>query len=166
MTDSIKVADAMAVFQYQAYDLHGQTITGQMEADNQAMVAADLRRQDFWIIDIIQEKRKLRSFFSEISIRPVRSRDLAFFCRQLGTLLNSGIAMLEALRNASPAIGEKPAVQSALAGVIAGLKNGLPLAELAPAEFKRFPQNAGLHGGNGRGRRCDRSCIDPSDGAL
>lgn len=84
------------VFDYKARSLCGRLIKGRITADSQLFAVNELRENNFFVVEIKQVFRselKLESFFSaRISLR-----SLAIFCRQLSTMIEAGISILESL---------------------------------------------------------------------
>jgi type IV pilus assembly protein PilC len=89
----------MPEFNYRARTDQGRVITGTVDADNQRLATIKLRRQNLTVISIEQIKGKGfpisipgLGFFRRVSIN-----DLAIFSRQLSTLINSGIPIVQSL---------------------------------------------------------------------
>jgi type IV pilus assembly protein PilC len=99
----------MPVFTYTARDRLGNLTTGTVEAESDSRAAARLREDGLWVTDLraaAAAARKREAIAAagpvETSIakqlaNPVPLKDLALFYRQLYTLLNSGMALYQAL---------------------------------------------------------------------
>jgi type IV pilus assembly protein PilC len=86
-------------FQYKVRDRAGRTVQGELEAENETLVAGKLRSMGYTPISI--EKRGSQGVFTEVKIPGltdrVKLKDVAVFSRQFATMINSGLALLRAL---------------------------------------------------------------------
>ena len=89
----------MGEFTYKVLDKQGQSRTGSLEADSQAVAVARLREQG-WMPVTINEKKK-GGLNAELKIPGITNRvslkDVAVSSRQLATMINSGLPLLRAL---------------------------------------------------------------------
>ena len=93
----------MAQFNYTAIDAHGKKIKGTSETENSFALAARLRKQSITIISAerIEEKRIKKdkktgnSFFS--LAKRITTEDLVIFYRQLSTMVDAGVQLVESL---------------------------------------------------------------------
>ena len=92
----IRVGDNMALFLYKAIDNRGKHTDGSIEAINSEVAVSLLRGRELYVVNI-EEKRNddIRVPFK--GSNKVNSRDLAIMCRQLSTMLNAGINILNAI---------------------------------------------------------------------
>ncbi len=92
-------APTLTKFDYQVRDRQGKMVTGQLEADNQAAVAAKLTSMGYSPVSI--EAVKETGLQMEIRIPGLSDRvglkDLAIFSRQFATMINSGLSLIRAL---------------------------------------------------------------------
>jgi type IV pilus assembly protein PilC len=89
---------ATETFAYQVRDRSGQLLTGKIEGDSQAAVAARLRSQGLTPVSIEGGaakgvKRELKKPWGN----KVKLKQLAVFSRQFATMINSGLSLLRAL---------------------------------------------------------------------
>ena len=87
----------MATFKYTAKDANAKTVVGKISADNQTLVLEELRKRKLIVISIEAVKE---SSFSKISLggkKGVKPEDLVIFARQLATMVDSGIPILQGL---------------------------------------------------------------------
>jgi type IV pilus assembly protein PilC len=85
-------------FDYQVRDRSGKLITGQLEADTQAAVAAKLTSMGYAPVKI--EEVKTSGVNTEITLpwsNRVKLKDLAIFSRQFATMINSGLSLIRSL---------------------------------------------------------------------
>jgi len=86
----------MAKFMWEGRTRVGGTMTGEIEAPNEAFVIAQLRRQQIVPVKI---KNKPREFGLRIPGRKgkVSRRDLAIFTRQFATMIDAGLPLVQCL---------------------------------------------------------------------
>lgn len=90
----------MAVFSYKALDKDNNYTKSVIEARSQKKALLHLEKQGFLVVSIKQEKKK--TFLNiELSKQRVKRLDKILFTRHLHTLLESGIALDQALKIAS-----------------------------------------------------------------
>jgi type IV pilus assembly protein PilC len=88
----------LSKFDYQVRDRSGKLITGQLEADNQAAVAAKLTSMGYAPIKIDQVKETgLQMEINLPGSNRVKLKDLAIFSRQFATMISSGLSLIRAL---------------------------------------------------------------------
>jgi type IV pilus assembly protein PilC len=89
----------LPIFTYKARDISGRIVTGQMEAETQRVVINKLRQQKLFVISAEEAKpSKFVEFIKRIGIfARVKLRDLVLFSRQLATLINAGIPIVQCL---------------------------------------------------------------------
>jgi type IV pilus assembly protein PilC len=89
----------LSKFDYQVRDKSGKMVTGQLEADSQAAVAAKLTSMGYAPLRI--DKVNEAGLQMEIKIPGlsdrVKLKDLAIFSRQFATMINSGLSLIRAL---------------------------------------------------------------------
>ncbi|MCC5947373.1 MAG: type II secretion system F family protein [Nitriliruptoraceae bacterium] len=128
-------------FDYQVRDRSGKLVTGQLEADTQAAVAAKLRSMGFSPISI--DPVKETGLNMEIRIPGISDRiglgDLAIFSRQFATMINSGLSLIRAL-----SILREQTTNKALGEVIEEVRNsveaGNSLSGAMAEHEKAFPK--------------------------
>jgi type IV pilus assembly protein PilC len=83
-------------FAYKVRDRRGELVTGELVADNQALVLNRLREMGY--VPVSVEVKKTGGIQMELSIgRGYKLKDLAVFARQFATMINSGLSLLRAL---------------------------------------------------------------------
>ena len=89
---------ATATFQYSVRDRAGKIVSGTLEADSQAAVAAKLKQMGYAPVSITKANAGMKK---EIKIpgfgKRVKLKDLAVMSRQFATMINSGLSMLRSL---------------------------------------------------------------------
>jgi MSHA biogenesis protein MshG len=134
----------MAQFSYKARSLTGQLLEGRLEAVSAAGAADQLLANGATPV-AISELKGGTSAFEQIAARLTSARqgrvdidDLILFCRQMYTLIKSGVPMLRALRGLSEMI-RKPAMASTLQAVAEDLESGRDLSGALRRHPKVFP---------------------------
>jgi type IV pilus assembly protein PilC len=133
-------------FVWEGTDKRGKRIKGQMLAVSENAVRADLRKQGVLAKKV---RKQVRLFKSEGKIKP---EDIALFSRQLATMLEAGIPMVQAF----DIVGnghDKPAMQRLILAIKADIEAGTSLHEALakhPLYFDKLYTNlveAGEHAG-------------------
>jgi type IV pilus assembly protein PilC len=128
-------------FDYQVRDRTGKLLTGQLEAENQGVVASKLASMGYAPVRITEVNEK--GLNTEIRIPGLSDRvglkDLAIFSRQFATMINSGLSLIRAL-----SILHAQTDNSKLAETIDQIRNqvesGASLSEAMAAHDKIFPK--------------------------
>jgi type IV pilus assembly protein PilC len=109
-------------FVWEGTDKRGKRIKGKMLAVSEAAVKADLRRQGV----VARSVRKEIQLFK--SAKKITTEDIALFARQLATMLQAGIPMVQCF----DIIGnghEKPSMQKLVLAIKADIESGTSLHE-------------------------------------
>ncbi len=86
----------MATFQYVAKDQEAKTVKGKIAAENKATVVEELRKRKLTIVSIdeIKEKGAKQGTFRS---KRVRGEEIVIFARQLATMVDAGIPIVQGL---------------------------------------------------------------------
>ncbi len=131
-------------YRYRARTRKGELVQGEIEAENIIKVRDELQKRGLFIVEITPKGTGLRR---EITLRDllrvfsqgnkITPKDLALFARQMSTILEAGITILQGL-----ALVEKessnPALKSVVGRIRTDVENGASLAD-AMAKTKAFP---------------------------
>src|SRR5689334_14306112 len=109
-------------FVWEGTDKKGKRIKGKMLAVSEAAVKADLRRQGV----LAKKVRKEMQLFK--SGKKINSEDIALFARQLATMLQAGIPMVQSFEIVGNG-HEKPAMQKLILAIKADVESGTSLHE-------------------------------------
>jgi len=125
----------MATFIWQAKNKQGAAQSGEMEAANREIATAILRRKGY--VDVKAKKKPI-----EINLFPekVDDKDISVFFRQLATMINAGLPLVQCFELAERGT-EKKAMIRLLNNVRQSLEGGNPLGETMrkfPKEFDRL----------------------------
>lgn len=85
----------MKKFKYKARDKSGRLVTGEVEASTPEIAASLLRKKGLLVISITKTS-SLMPTISKYTNR-VSAKDVALFTRQLATMINAGLPVIEAL---------------------------------------------------------------------
>jgi len=124
----------MAVFTYSGRTRTGQTINGEMEAPNREAVVAQLRRQHVMATAVTPKARdidlKVPGFGAKVG-----DRDLAVVTRQLATMIDAGLPLVQCLDILAQQ-QEKKVFQKALHDIRMAVEGGATFS----ASLKRHPK--------------------------
>lgn len=93
----------MSTFRYSAKDKNGSSVSGILDAGSDAEATEILHKKELIVISLREEKKKLL----KAKDRKVKLDDLVVFSRQLATLIDAGIPLVQALRILSEQIENK-----------------------------------------------------------
>jgi len=111
------------IYTWEGVDKRGKRIKGESRSASLALVRADLRRQG---INPLKVKKKPTALFS--SKKKITAGDIAVFSRQLATMMESGVPLVQAF----DIVGKghsNPAMQDLLLSIKADVEGGTALAE-------------------------------------
>lgn len=125
-------------FAYQAKNRVGQMMIGSIVADDQAAVAAFIQSQGYYVIKIEKNTDESMTQFLLDRLQPVRSKDLAVFCRQFATMIDAGIPMITCL---SVLVDQtsNPNLKRSLQNMVKKVREGEALSHSMEEEQNVFP---------------------------
>lgn len=135
----------MAVFEYRARDRSGKVLKSQMEAETAAQVRDTLRAKNLMIVEIKAPKSGLNA---DIKIpflddRPPNLKQVSIFSKQLATLINAGVPLVQSLAVLQGQIEHK-GFQKTVKNLRSEVEAGTPLSEAIakyPKVFNRLYVN-------------------------
>lgn len=80
-------------FLWQGKDKRGTTLKGEVQGKSEALIRADLRRQGMAGVVV---RKKPKPLFGGAG-KSVKPRDIAFFSRQIATMMSSGVPLVQSL---------------------------------------------------------------------
>ncbi len=86
----------MKKFKYKARDSKGKLISGEVEAHSQESAVKLIKKRGYVVIDINESKSKFGSLFNKYRSH-VGAGDITIYTRQLATMINAGLPIVEAL---------------------------------------------------------------------
>lgn len=125
----------MPMYSYQAMDLDGRAVDGQMDAVNLPDLELRLKRME---LDLIDYKIKRNSNFS-FGKRNIERADLITFCFHMEQLTGAGVPILEGLADLRDST-DHPRLREVVADMIENIEGGSQLSETMayhPATFDK-----------------------------
>lgn len=125
----------MGLFVWQGKNRQGAPQSGEMEANNREIVSATLRRQGLTGIKVKKKPIEINLFPEKVD-----EKDISIFFRQLSTMINAGLPLVQCFEMAEKG-SEKKALNKLLRDVRQNLEGGNPLGETMrkfPDEFDRL----------------------------
>ncbi|HEX8762824.1 MAG TPA: type II secretion system F family protein [Candidatus Saccharimonadales bacterium] len=117
----------MLNFRYTARDpATGQYIKSDVQAENEQAAAKLIRKEGFVPIDIALSEKAANGFLAR-RLNRVKTKDKVLFSRQLSTLINAGLPLVQSLRNVNNQTTSKP-LKVVINKVIADVEAGATLS--------------------------------------
>ena len=121
----------MARFRYVAKDMTGKLHKGMTEAATEAALGVELREQELFLVEV-------KNLTEEQGYKALKPKQLAAFCKEMSTLLASGISLVRALDIISEQEGISRQEREIYQAVLLDFKRGISLAEAMETK-KCFP---------------------------
>ena len=96
----------MPSYSYEAIDNNGKIMKGSLEADDEASVKAELKRQGITPVSIREQSVLNKDLNIDIGGKP-KVRDLSVFCRQFVAMFKAGVSMIDAMKMLTEATENK-----------------------------------------------------------
>ena len=87
----------MATFVYEAVDPSGRIVKNKVEADNEQVVLAKLREQQFHVVSLNEAKGGLKMRMAGSKAQKIKLQTLVVFSRQFATMIDAGIPIIKCL---------------------------------------------------------------------
>ncbi len=126
----------MSMFRYSAKDQEARAVNGKIEANDVTMVIEELRKRHLTIISIEEEKKT--SFLKTSkggSSKKISSEDIILFARQMATMINAGIPILQTLEAL-----EDQASNVSLKKILVQIRDDIRLGSGLSASFAKYPK--------------------------
>lgn len=123
----------MKKFKYKAKDSQGKNVAGQVEAQSEAAAAKLIRKRGFVVVSIKETGGSAFSLLRMLKNR-VSTGDVTMFTRQLATMINAGLPIVEALSILR--MQTSSALQNVFSQILADVEGGESLSE----SMKRHPK--------------------------
>ncbi|MFP4472349.1 MAG: type II secretion system F family protein [Candidatus Omnitrophota bacterium] len=125
----------MPNFKYTAKDHNARDITGNISAENEDAVVKELRSRDLMVVSVVQVKEGADGGKKKVRGKKVKPDDLVIFARQLATMIEAGIPILQALEALHDQMSS-PYFQQ----VIASLRDEIQLGNSLSSAFAKHPK--------------------------
>lgn len=122
----------MAKFRYTAKDMEGTLHKGTLEASNEGALRQQLRGQELFLIKAKEQAERKK-------YGKLKAKQLASFCRELSTLIASGVTLAKALSIISEQEGIDSKEREVYRAVLADVRKGILLSEAMEAT-ESFPE--------------------------
>lgn len=121
----------MATFKYTAKDINSKKFRGKVEANSRDELVALLRSDNLYLL-------KCSEVVKEQSKKKMKLKDLSEFCRELGTMLSSGISLIMTVSIIAKRTPD-PKLQAIYKDIYVKLQQGLSLSACLEAQGNLFP---------------------------
>lgn len=117
------------LYSFKGVDKTGGTRSGSIDASGPREARSKLRSEGLFVTDIVQEKvREKRDIFRKFFKKRVPQKEMTSFLRQMASLLESGITLMEILE-ASQKQSESPVLKKVINELKETVRQGGPLAD-------------------------------------
>lgn len=123
----------MPNYKYRATELSGKTVKGVMTASDPEALLNELKKKDLFLLDYTQTSKT--SFGSKL-----KAKELTDFCRQLGSLLEAGVSVIQSFNIISNRDSISKFAKKCFAEMTTDLKHGKALSEAMADQGKVFPE--------------------------
>lgn len=135
----------MPVYEYRVRDRSGKVLKSQMEAETLGQVRDALRAKNLMIVEIKPPKTGMNADVKipGLTDRPPGLKQVAVFSKQLATLINAGVPLVQSLAILQKQI-ENKTFQNIIKSIRTDVEGGLPLSEALlkhPKVFNRLYLN-------------------------
>jgi type IV pilus assembly protein PilC len=128
----------MAKYKYSATDVVGKMNKGVMEADNTEDLREKLRKKDLFMVDCtVSMNTDINLDF--LGPKKMKTEDLTAFCREMSSMLGSGVNMVRAL-NILAKQDSKPYLKKVYGKLATDIKHGMALSDAMAAQGSMFPE--------------------------
>ena len=124
----------MPSYQYTAKNEKGKTVRGTAAAPSPEALYAQLRTEGLYLMD------QREAGAGKSSIRPLKTAQVADFCRSLGTLLAAGVPLVRAFAILGEEEGLDPKAKAVYEAVRTELRKGVPLSDAMHRCAPAFPE--------------------------
>lgn len=124
----------MPRYRYTATALSGKTVKGESDAASAEALYITLRDQDLYMTDAKEVGQSSNVY------RPLKTAELADFCRSLGTLLSAGVPLVRAFRIMADEKGLNPRSKTLYTTLLKELRKGVPLSDAMHQCAPAFPE--------------------------
>ena len=121
------------IYEFQARNSHGRRLRGNMEASSQLDLVRKLQNNGYTVTHIKEKNQEIQLF-----IRKIPLKEMFFLCKQLGTMVRSGVPVIQGLKMIEHQVKYKK-LQSILHVVIQDLLNGEDVADAFKKHEAYFP---------------------------
>lgn len=121
----------MATFKYIAKDINSKKYHGKREVNSREELVTLLRSENLYLL-------KCKEIVKEKNHKKMKLNDLSEFCRELGTMVSSGISLIMAMNIIAKRTPD-PKLQELYKDIYVKLQQGLSLSDALAAQGEMFP---------------------------
>ena len=126
----------MPTFQYTVRDAAGKTTTGVKDAENQSLLARQLREQGFTVAKIKQSRAGAKAPGQKAPVRGgVKLTELSIFCRQFSTMIDAGVSLVRCL-----GVLQEQATSSKLKRITADIQAEVEAGNTLSKAMQKYPR--------------------------
>lgn len=133
ITRKKQTVEKQKTYAWEGTDKKGQRLKGEMQASNEALVKAHLRKQGLTPLKV---NRKAADLFAPRK-QPITPADIALISRQLATMMKAGVPLVQSFEIIGKG-NEKPSVQELMLTIKADVEAGSPFHEALRKHPKEF----------------------------
>lgn len=123
----------MELYRYRAKGFDGKVVKGSMKVNDSSELYNMLKNDNLYLLDYKVVEKK-------VNTKKLKTKAISAFCRQLGTLLSSGITLVRAFNIMAQREDIKPFEKKIYLDVIILLKQGIPLSDAMEEQGRAFPE--------------------------
>ena len=123
----------MPVYSYNAVTLDGKKKSGTLEAENPQKLAERLRDMDLYVSDF-----KVKGGSKTLTKSKLKATDLSDMCRQIGTMVGSGVVIARAVDIIRSRQGIDKNIKEIYDGLYNSLRQGMSLSEAMADQGNTF----------------------------
>ena len=128
----------MLTYNYVARDSTGKKITSSLQASSERSAARLISEQGLSVVDITPDKTGGSGLLSSIR-NHIRAKDKIIFARQLSTLINAGLPLVQSLRSVGDQTDSKP-MKLVINDLIVNVESGKKFSDVLATHPKVFNQ--------------------------
>lgn len=123
----------MELYRYRAKGFDGKVVKGSMKVNDSSELYNMLKNDNLYLLDYKVVEKK-------VNTKKLKTKAISAFCRQLGTLLSSGITLVRAFNIMAQREDIKPFEKKIYFDVVVLLKQGVPLSDAMEEQGRAFPE--------------------------
>ena len=130
----------MATFVYEAVDPSGRIVKNKVEADNEQVVLAKLREQQFHVVSLNEAKGGLKMRMAGGKAQKIKLQTLVVFSRQFATMIDAGIPIIKCL-DILEGQTKEDSMKAVISATRKDVKGGLSLTDAIAKHPNAFSKN-------------------------
>ena len=123
----------MPNYKYRATAMSGKMVRGTLAASDPEALLNELKKKDLFLLDYTQTSKT--SFGSKL-----KAKELTDFCRQLGSLLDAGVSVIQSFNIISNRASISQFARKCFSDITTDLKHGKALSDAMADQGKVFPE--------------------------